>query len=230
MKTSRKSVPVYLVIITTTMLFVGGWLLANTIQARAHTASTYYTKTWPCCSDPTYSFGKLDSPLNTTNAKNSIHSGDNEWDFNTDAWLEFNWNYVEDTSVYWKGGACSTAPSNGVWIITYNLSSLGNTKWCVTSTDIVKAVIRLDDVGTDWYTNSSTQVPSGKVDLRSVIVHEFGHAGGFGIGGGSNNNHFSGSSICSGESRQTMCSGIPSGTSYKRSLESHDEHTFASAY
>jgi hypothetical protein len=36
--------------------------------------------------------------------------------------------------------------------------------------------------------------------------------------------------LCSGSTMQTMCAATALGTSYKRTLESHDEHTFASAY
>lgn len=227
MRINEKGVPANIVIITVAMLFVVGWLLTSTAIVSAHSASTYYVKKWS--SDPIYSLGKLDSPLNTSTAKSSIHSGDDEWDFTSGAWLDFNWNFGEDSTVVWLGGACTTVPQSGwLWILTDNISSLGVTSWCTTSTTITKSTIRLDDVGTTWYTGSSSSVPSGQYDLRSVITHEFGHAGGFGVSSGPD--HFTGSSICSGTTRQTMCSGLPTGTSYKRTLESHDEHTFASAY
>lgn len=222
MKLNKQGIPVYQAVVVALLLFIFGWSLATTVTANAHTVSIYFPKKW--ASSPTYSFGDIDSPLNTSTAKQSIHTGDNEWDFTNGSSLDFYWNYVEDSSVVWLGGACTTVPSNGqIWIMTYSLSGLASENTCTSGSQITKSTIRLDDTRSNWYTGSSTSVPSGKYDLRSVITHEFGHAGGFA--------HLSGSTICSGSTRQTMCSGgLPTGTSYKRSLESHDKHTFANAY
>lgn len=35
---------------------------------------------------------------------------------------------------------------------------------------------------------------------------------------------------CTGSDRETMCEGLQDGTSYKRSIEEHENHTFDSAY
>ena len=107
--------------------------------------------------------------------------------------------------------------------MTDDIPVLGRENTCFEDGAIIKSTIRFDTDGPSWYTGVSTSVPSGKSDARSVAIHEFGHAAGF-------KGHFEGTSLCSGSIRQTMCPTLPSGTSYMRTLESHDKHTIVSAY
>jgi len=83
------------------------------------------------------------------------------------------------------------------------------------------------DQAEDWYKQNDTPVPSGQIDAESVATHEFGHETGW-------RDHFNaGADICDhpgDEPWHTMCPLVPSGTSFWRSLEEHDRHTFNAEY
>lgn len=201
--------------------FAAGLAIGVGASANAHAADVYFPKTWNA--DPYYAFGQLNAPFDTNEAKYAIHSGDDPWNSVYGSTLDFQWSGNENGHVFWQGTACSTAPSNGLWIMTDDIDALARENTCFEDGAIIKSTIRFDNVGPSWYMGVSTSVPSGKSDARSVSVHEFGHAAGF-------HGHFTGTSLCSGSTRQTMCGTLPRGTSYMRTLESHDEHTIASAY
>lgn len=84
------------------------------------------------------------------------------------------------------------------------------------------------DSSEDWYTGTGTP-GSNQVDALSVAVHEFGHATGFygpfAIG------HFDPTAgVCTGNPVHTMCPGYVTGSTFLRTLEEHDKHTFGNAY
>ena len=189
--------------------------------SQAHTASTYVPKEW--AADPYYYFGDIDSPLDGLTAKTSIHAGDDPWDNNSGTWLDFINSGYQDSSVVWTGSPCTTGSGTALWIVTASISELGIESTCTNATNITRSVIRFDDTRSNWYVGSGTP-SSGDYDLRSVAVHEFGHAAGFA-------GHWDGvGEDCTGTDRETMCSGLPSATTYKRTIESHENHTFDSAY
>lgn len=212
------------IVALTAIAFVVGLLVGTEPPVNAHSGSAFFPGTWDA--DPYFKFGQLEAPFNTNAAKSSIHASDDPWNNVTDSWFDFQQAQGENPHVQWLGTACATAPSNGVWILTDDLpsTSIARENTCYDGDPIIKSTIRFDHVGPNWYTGASSSVPSGKKDLRSVAVHEFGHAAGF-------NGHFTGPSVCKGSTRQTMCPGpIQSGTSYRRTLGNHDAHTIASAY
>jgi hypothetical protein len=94
-----------------------------------------------------------------------------------------------------------------------------------------------DDPDWDWYKGTGDP-PTDEFDVWSVVAHEFGHATGFGRGQ-SREDHFSSDASECDESdlphRQTMCDILipitrEMGRTYRRSLESHDQHTLSNAY
>jgi len=190
-------------------------------EVQAHTASAHYSSEWS--SDVNYNIGFRHLGFNNSTFTNSVHAADNPWDSVSGNWFDFNWGIQNATVTTW--GGCLTVPTGGVWVGTGNISALGSESTCTNAAGITRSSITIDRIGPLWHQGSSTSVPSNSYDLRSVLIHEFGHASGFA-------GHFSHSSItdCTGSDRNTMCSGLPKGTSYKRSLESHDKHTIANAY
>lgn len=199
------------------MTFVIGLFLGITVGGGAHTASTFYPSKWTA--DQTWRIGYRHFYLASETARISITTGDDEWNALTLGWLEFSY-AGESPSVTWTGSACSyttnyviAASTPGYAGLTYNCGSGGN---------LTRTVVLLSN-GSNWYVGSGT--PSSNLyDLRSVVTHEFGHAMAF-------SGHFGSSdTACSQSPIHTMCSGISPGTTYKRTLETHDEHTFTSAY
>lgn len=204
-----------------------GFVLGTSATGAAHPPANQIPKEWE--SDPYYYFGRIDAPLNGLTAKTSIHYGDNPWDANSGTWLDFHNSGYQDPNVSYTGNPCTTGSGTAVWIVTQSLSNLALTAQCST-TFIDRAVIRLDDTRNDWYTGASWSVPSTRYDLRSVVVHEFGHAGGF-FSVDTAKGHWNGvGEDCTGSDRETMCAGVPKGTSYLRSISTHENHTFDAAY
>lgn len=200
--------------------FLLGMVLMSASKTSAHSASSWYPLEWPS-STTAFRLGQLDSPLNTSTAKNSIKAGEDPWNA-TSASHDFS-NGSEDSSVTWTNSCLTTGYGNQVWIVSDNISWPGATYRCG-GTYLTRVVIVLDDVGISWYTGSGS--PGGsQYDLRSVMTHEFGHAGGFA-------SHWSSSDAdCSGSDAETMCVGNPPvGNVYERTLEIHEKHTYDDAY
>lgn len=94
------------------------------------------------------------------------------------------------------------------------------------------------DPDVNWYKSDSySGIGSGERDVEATSAHEFGH----GVGGWTTSSlyHFESprdGTICSASytSRHTMCSGAvwPNGSTnpYRRTLESHDIHTYVDRY
>lgn len=184
----------------------------------------------PFAVDPTLRLGNLQASLDGTaaeRAQTAARANDAIAEINGVSGSTFDYQYSYfNSSIIWTGSTCSTAAWGNVTVVTYNISSLGRTSWCTTSTQITRAAIRVDF--RTWDNNGGT-VASGVYDLESLLVHEMVHAAGFGRG--SAPDHFTDSSACPGGSlNNTMCSGLPSGTIWKRTLGTHDEHTLADFY
>jgi hypothetical protein len=124
-----------------------------------------------------------------------------------------------------KAGGPRRLPNN-VWIVSHNISHLGQTFACYTSTTITQSTILLDDL-TYWDTNGGT-VPFDKIDLEGVVVHELGHATGFGIL--SPLQHFTDADTAFSVAEATMCATLSKGEPDWRSLNSHDSHTYLAKY
>jgi hypothetical protein len=204
-----------------------GIALGSVMPLGAHTASTYYPLEW--LTDQTYSLGYLEPQINTSTARTSIHTGPAQWNAVSGGTLEFTFSGTVTPSHTWESiSVCNTI--GNVWVISRVLSGLaGNTTNCGNGTNITKSTIQFHDTATgNWYVGSGTpgNNPSGglQTDLRSISTHEFGHAMGF------RSSHFSVVDLACQSPIHTMCSGYTAGSTYKRSTEIHEEHTFAAAY
>lgn len=197
-----------------------GFMLGAPSVVSAHTASNYFT-TGKWSADPNYYIGSL--PGDSAGSTTAIDKGDEPWDINTGTWLDFHKGGT-DSGVQYLTGCTTGYGTRPVWITGVSISGLANEYTCYSGSTITRSVITIDSTRSNWYQGTSTSVPSGDVDLISVMVHEFGHAGGF-VG------HWDGvGEDCTGSDRETMCLGTPTGTSYKRSIQLHENHTFDSAY
>jgi hypothetical protein len=97
------------------------------------------------------------------------------------------------------------------------------------------AVIVNSAIPTPWSTDN-TPAPTQN-DFQSFFTHEMGHAAGSTWGpeaaGGDKLGHFSNTdaAVCpSSSARNTMCTSLWTGTTWARTLEAHDIHTFQAAY
>lgn len=97
------------------------------------------------------------------------------------------------------------------------------------------------DSAENWFTSDSGTPGSNQPDMESLAAHEFGHAtgrsrteGGTQTAGGDGKGHFVNSSeYCTPTTEanhHTMCTSTPLGTTWDRSLNTHDIDTFQNAY
>lgn len=213
------------------------WLLAGWVAGafigfaspmRAHSASYYYYMDsglgiWPVDhSEPYYIRDNFPSSaygsrINDSRAHWNAVGGDNEVDF-TYAGI------TTGTGNFWN--PCSV--NNSMVSMRSDLPAgyLALTNTCNSPTYITRFHVGISP-NANWYSGTGTPL-SNEWDLRSIVTHEWGHVTGF-FG------HFINTAdTCAGiyEDVNTMCEGSPSriGTTYLRSTETHDIHTFLGAY
>lgn len=196
-----------------------GAVLASASVAYGHSASSIFPLKWTA--DETYYVGNSGG-IGQSNLWSASEAALAQWN-GTAASREIYWGAYQSTGPF---SGCSV-PTNDVYVYGGIHDGVGNdlgvTVRCGGSS-ITRASILFDAVES-WYSGSGT--PGGaQFDLRSVAAHEWGHA--FGFAG-----HWQDHDAlidCTSSARETMCSSLPKGTSYMRSLQTHDMHSLVSAY
>jgi hypothetical protein len=189
---------------------------------RAQAASSYFPRTYSADAD--MAFGYRIASLDTTTAEDSLHTGDDGWDNVPGNWFDWGW-AGEFNSVSWTGDVCATAPVNGRhYLVTANEGSVSaRTAYCMQSgtSTILRGVTRFDSTES-WYVGAYTP-PTNKTDLRSIAVHEMGHAAGWG------STHITWP-CGSYDYMATMCDTPVAGKTWWRTLQSYDTTQIAAAY
>lgn len=200
-----------------------GVTLSLAASALAHTVGDYYHTNW--AADRYWGIGYTSGDVATPTAWTSIQAGDDPWNAVSGAWFDFAY-LMRDNSVTWTDDVCNMPAPKG-WVLSADPGPgrVGNTYTCGGVTLTAFAVLLHPDA--NWYVGSGT--PSGsEYDLRSRVVHELGHANGF---HGPNDGHFpADDTVCTTSPIHTMCSGATPGTTYRRTLETHEKDLFAAAY
>jgi hypothetical protein len=215
--------------------FVGlGLLLGSTSVASAH-GSQYWGILWPKAASPTNIHWGFNAEISGANKRDSIRFGSNQWDLANGADFKFTQDLNDETNDYpgWNRALdCDPAPVNSIHFDDsipdsgQYANALAVTQVCDVDGDgKISAFIMVFD--TDWNWNWESGNPaSSQADSRSVAAHEFGHAW-----GGWFPDHFTDSTLCPNNSgRHTMCASHSLGTTWQRTLESHDSHTLSGAY
>ncbi len=203
------------------LIFMGAVIgLMAAGPAWAHTATVHYAPVWSTAQRGAVTIYN-DSTV-TGSFFNRVIGGAVTWDR-----VGTSFNYTYKGSANLSKNVCDTASRGKNLLYKAPFDGAGKTaavtETCFTSTNIVRFTMRFDSAE-KWHTSTSTTVPRGYLDLSSVATHEFGHATGW-------RSHVSESALCAyGSGQQTMCPSTYSGTSYQRSLGSHDKHTFDAAY
>lgn len=170
----------------------------------------------------------------TGTRETSIQVAFNKWDAVSGATMTFDFRGDVTNYVFWDRIDCQPVPTNSVhWdsSIPNNTGFDAYSALCASNGDITSFEVGFDENSSVTWHNDDTSPPAGTLDLRSLAAHEAGHATG-GWLNGSQKGHFNeGSTECpSNSTRHTMCPTIVFGTDWQRTLEAHDEHTFAGAY
>lgn len=161
------------------------------------------------------------------NIANRARDGANQWNMLNEGGFRF----VDSGARTLDPSSCNNANENGVFwqgfdgvggkvAVVYN---------CVYSTApgrIFSSRVIFDGAEPNWYVGTGTP-PSTSIDMWSVSTHEWGHAAG-------HSKHWDDggqAALCPfSVYRESLCSSIPTGTTYMRSTEPHDEHTFGARY
>lgn len=208
-----RSIPLFV------MSVLGGLVLSATPSAQGHGAGSIFPLKWTA--DETYYVGNSGG-IGQSNLWSASEFARTEWNA-TSAWFEIGWGGYQATGPF---AGCSV-PSTNVYLYGGLVDGAGGdvavASNCGGGTLTRSSVIF--DAAESWYTGSGT--PAGwQSDLRSVAAHEFGHVVGF-----HQHWHDHDTGIdCSTSARETMCSRVPSGTTYMRSIQAHEEHTMENAY
>ena len=199
--------------------------LSPTVSASAHPASDYYYSSsplgkWP--STHTEPF-LVRNTFPSSSYVSRISESDNAWntapgsslaevDFRYDGTTTSTGNFDSPCSISWSG------------VYWRSISGYGATKACKNSSNVTVNFQISINSGKTWYAGTGTP-SSSQMDLKSIATHEFGHATGM-------YGHFLDGPTCRLDStRNTMCPGFEAqGTTYLRTLETDDKHTFTAAY
>jgi hypothetical protein len=195
-------------------------LLAGT--ASAHPPADFYKYKWPTTS---VAYGYTPS-VPTGAFRTAVDSGASQWSAVPNATLDFV--HGSDFGSNFNYSTCSSG-GNGIHYDAIDGTNgvLGRTFTCMDGGGNITSFQTVFDTSENWYTATGT--PSGsQADLASVAAHELGHATGFGQG--APNSHFSGTICDPNSAQQTMCPAHLLGSTWQRTLEDHDQHTFAAAY
>lgn len=222
-------------------VLIGG-VVAMQGAAAAHAASNYYGVPWGTDGLPviTYKFSDnfpttggwrarvLDaaerwSNVDPTNFSFSDLANDNPQNYSNQCPdYDYEENVIYYRSLTGAYGSTSVCPKAN-----------GNAKWFTLS---------LDSTDQNWY--SGTGSPGNtEIDLWSVVQHELGHAAGM-VTTSTTSGHFSSDADCDRDapidwgSWQTMCAGTAQilgydqeeGKTFRRTLETHDNHTLDNQY
>ncbi len=192
----------------------------------AHSSSVFFHGTWSSSSRdavPIYA----ESDLSGAALRRAL-AGAKTWD-NLGESLDFTWKGTKNLSRNPCDRAVRGQNLIGLRPLDGRGKDLAMTTVCRSGSTIVRFVTVFDSAE-DWYTGTSTNVPSRRPDLWSVAVHEFGHAAGWAW-------HFDdpeialGAGVCGNFSGQhSMCATHYSGTARQRSLGPHDVDTFRQMY
>lgn len=210
-----------------------GFVLALPTPSQAHNSGVFYASFWvndhtenwfmrdnvpgPAFSDRVKdAFPKWNDTPNDGNAEPNFDYSGVKSDSNGNAWDACEASY---SAAYYKD----------LDVISTGLLGFGDT--CDVNSGgpppaqwfkITKFTLTVDSTR-NWQVGTGSPGPN-EFDLLSLTAHEVGHVTGW-------SGHFDGDSqLCQGSDRPTMCQGQPPGTSYMRSLEAHDTHTFEDAY
>lgn len=218
--------------------------------AAAHDPTLFYESHWGSGDLPsiTYKFNQ-NYPSVPAGYRNRVLNADSEWDTVQGAVFFFQWQSGDSTLAFQSG--CTTYEDlayNGIVWYRDPGNFYGFVSLCVTGTTIDFFEFQVDN-DQSWYTGTGS--PSGtQVDLQHIVTHELGHATG-GWTDASQNGHFNNDNMCPFDPPppewlplvqqwQTMCDtqdaldpdggSTEYGNTFRRSLETHDIHTFDDAY
>lgn len=204
------------------LALVATGLLALVVgPASAHTPSDYFAYKW---NTATVTYGY--TPSVPSGWRAAIDNAANQWSKVKNA--NFDYQHGSDYGSNYDYSTCSGKNGIHVAAIDGRNGVLGKTFTCFNGAGQITSFNTAFDSAESWYTGTGTP-GSSQPDLISVAAHELGHGTGFGMG--APNGHFGGSELCPNDSsQQTMCPSHTLGTTWQRSLEKHDKHTFNGFY
>jgi hypothetical protein len=216
----------------TLLVAVAGSFLMQGSSASGHSAAFYYPHVWAAGYRP---FGcKFDPTFPRGNKHDRVKDAFATWNNVTNVNFSFNFNGVAG-STYNPANPCN-GDYNGVF--ERDNTDYGITSWCIGAQGHINRFSIRMQTGSDTFWDTGN-ADDGRNVYQSVIVHEAGHAGGFGTKivdtGDPADQHFphayTSDGICWDDADfHTMCNGLIPAPPKTRTLEEHDIETFRNAY
>lgn len=203
-------------------------------SAEAHSQAEYYPTKWPG-GDPGWRFAP--SFPGPGAKRERVEEAFGQWNGVADSFLRFTKN-PESSNSYEPSTPCSAdATYNGIFYKS-NVQ-YGRTYLCIRSsgpdqTYIDRFALVVQEAADGFWDSGAGD--GGTNNFKAVVLHEAGHAGGFGtkiyITGVGTDQHFkAGDAPCvNDETYHTMCNGLVPAPAKVNTLEWHDKETVANAY
>lgn len=197
--------------------------------ASAHPFGDWYDELWSGASPNVH--WKFTQEVNGAAKRDSIGIGANNWDNAGTAHFVFTNDTPDHADIGFDSRTCAQGFDNTVHWEPISGGALAKARLCTSGNNVVDFMIGFDS-GENWNTGSDAPGPNEQ-DLRAVATHEFGHATGGWVTPGTKGHWDEGGEgqLCHDDSgKHTMCSTITTEEMWQRTLETHDQHTFANAY
>jgi hypothetical protein len=215
-----------------------GLLTALGAPVNAHSAANWYPLKWGAASLPAINY-KFHTSVGSA-FRNRVEDADARWDAVQPSAFTFN-RLATDNPQPYSGSTvpCQNAPYAQEENVVYyrGISAFGETARCANAQGNIKwTLVSFDSTGQSWYTGTGSP-GSNQIDAFHTATHEFGHFTGF-------SPHFTAQDTCNTTlplnlaTWQTMCDAVQIlspvgdelGETFRRTLETHDKHTFDGAY
>jgi len=215
-------------------------------RASSHLSTDWYPNVWGTATRPTIITFKFNDQFPNGEWRDRVSEAIAKWNSIQPNALSFAQLASDNPHSFSQDCAAYAVEEDVLYYRDANAAYFGHTRTCLVSGSSSPIKNFIMDFDKSWIWNKYASDPQpGEIDALSAIVHEFGHATGF-------SGHFNATGanqvcpVINGvpdvANWQTMCDSVDNlvsdqtyselfnGYKFRRTLETHDQHTFDHAY